>query len=601
MAVKPPDLRNRAPKVEILPDKRQRVTRVYDILDEVPKNQTGGTIQPGLSNYLLPWGTADSVPASEGSSYPNCLLVKQNVEGQFEINGTSLDKPTEKKPTLTRVYEQIPATTEVQVGENDTTVDQDNLTTVVQHFLQFSTVAGGGQTFEVIGTANTTAANGIVCILKEEKRTDDGTLQRIERTYISRGQISEKWDYKFNGALTLITAVYVNPLTVPVTPPSNFTEVSVDEQHINGVPIFTYVWASGAGVISTQVEFRLSPDQGTTGVTVTTIKALSFPGGSNPITGPGGAEEIALTYEESDGYRMWTEIFASGQGVISTEITRRFNDNLQLTTITSINTAPSAPSPALGGTVVLVKTEKRNGTRFEDGTIIYTYTWAEGYGIGGLVTRAEPDGALLYEQTVLTATLLSASTFASDYPFPGSGTGYLIDLDQKQDDGYTLNRATWKKPPATAALRRTMKFKYPGTINILSAPYGYQLIPPVDMDILATDTVSYGTSQVTTTPFGISGYASVASEWVATNQNAPKQTQAEQKALAGYLSDGTSASNTASVFNGIPCDSWSYTIQASTPGTGPSGPTTLEVRNDIYLMDVFGNIVYRSRVTSYSF
>jgi len=733
---KAPDERNRSPKVEILPDLRQRVTRTFDILNEVTKRPTANGSQPGVNVDLLAWGTADV-------AYPNCRLVHQDFSGQFQENGNEPADPNVKMPTLTRVYETIPATAEIMVGDPEIDADQDGLYTIIENFLQFSTsVAGVTPTYLVVGSASITLGS-FSAVLKLEERTDDGTLQRIKRTYITAGQISTDVQTKYDGALLIETDVYVNE--VPPTP-SGYTLIDKKIDHVAGLPVYTYTFAKGTGQISYQTEYRLSPDQGTTGVTVVTIKYLSVPGASNPITPPGGYEEIAITDEEQDGYRIWTGVYAFGQGVISTEIQYRFlsstggapNDaGLVETTITSINAAPSPPAPVVSGTVVLVKSEKRNGTRFEDGTIIYTYTfaeaaggtngqeiskeieylqsvdtgtngvtrttlkyitspgasiqptsfgaaiavrneftdgegyriwttvwavgqgivlseqtvsesgalvtyrivglgsapsapsatiggtvvqfeggsptlassptrvengynvydyrWSEGNGQESITTRGEPDGALLYEVVTNTHTAVTPS-------YPGSGTAYLIDTQTIQKAGYVINRATYKKPPASAALRRQRKFPMPGQIELTSPNPGWTLVPPVEMDILATETIDYNTAQITTTPFTVSAWASLNYSYVtASPPAAAAQAVAGEIGANKYLSASTGGSGGAATFNGIMVSAYSYTIAASTPTAPPSGATTIEVQNDIYLIDVTGVVVYRRRVTTYSF
>jgi hypothetical protein len=752
------DNRDRSPQVEYLPDLRIRVTREYDVLNSVGKTPlTAGTAM------FLAWGTADV-------QWPQALLIKQDLEGQTE------EAAQEKKPArLTRVYEQLNRTTETQVGDPEINIGQDGLYTIVLNYIQYSVAAGGGQTFQTVGANSISSPHAAV--LKLEERTDDGTLQRIKRTYISAGVITTDIQTKDQGALILetITAVNVIPTNpggytlidaktenvggLPVytytfaygsgtidtkietkdngalliqtiralgsapSTPGGYTLFATDNEAEDGYGLYTYSYAKGTGQISTQTEYRLSPDQGTTGVTVTTIKYLSTPSiSSNPITGPGGSELISIEMAEQDGYRLWTGIYASGQGTISTEIVYKFDGNLTETTITAINTAPTN-----AGT--LIKADTRNGTRFEDGTIIYTYTWAqvtggatgaqisveteylesvdtgthgitkttfkyivapgssiqptscgssilvkkeysdaEGYGIwttvwaigtgqvlyeytldesgvlaihhatsidatpttpsaviGGTVTvfeerskvdngytvydwryaetlstgqsaittRGEPDGAILVE-------LITKTPSASTPTNPGSYS--LLDLQQIQKNGYVENRATYKKAPVSQALNRTIKFPMPGQINILSGGggNGLQYVPPIHMDILATETIDYGTSQITTTPFTVKAWATVTVAYVPTNQPTPKQTVGGTEAATGYLAGATGSSGATS-WNGIPVDSWSYTISSSTPSAPPSGLTTIEVQNDIYMTDTSGTITYRRKVVTYTF
>jgi hypothetical protein len=751
------DNRDRSPQVEYLPDLRIRVTREYDVLNSVGKTPlTAGTAM------FLAWGTADV-------QWPQALLIKQDLEGQTE------EAAQEKKPArLTRVYEQLNRTSETQVGDPEINIGQDGLYTIVLNYIQYSVAAGGSQTFQTVGANSISSPHAAV--LKLEERTDDGTLQRIKRTYISAGVITTDIQTKDQGALIIetITAVNVIPtnpggytlidaktenvgglpvytytfafgsgtidtkietkdngalliqtiraLGSPPSTPGGYTLFATDNEAEDGYGLYTYSFAKGTGQISTQTEYRLSPDQGTTGVTVTTIKYLSTPAiSSNPITGPGGSELISIEMAEQDGYRLWTGIYASGQGTISTEIVYKMDGALTETTITAINSAPTH-----AGT--LIKADTRNGTRFEDGTIIYTYTWAqvtggatgtqigieteylesvdlgvngitkvtirqivtsgssvqptsygssvlvkkdvafsEGYDIwttvwatgagqvmyeytldesgvlaihhvtsivvtpttptaliGGTVTlfekrykvdngytvydwryaetlsvggqssittRGEPDGAILVE-------LITKSVAASVPTNPG---GYsLLDLQQVQKNGYVENRATYKKAPASQALRRMVKFPMPGQINILSSPDGLQYVPPIHMDILATETIDYATSQITTTPFTVKAWATVKVAYVPTNQPTPKQTVGSTEAATGYLA-GASGSTGATSWNGIPVDSWSYTISSSTPSAPPSGATTIEVSNDIYMTDTSGVVTYRRKVTTYSF
>ena len=92
------DLRQRAPKNDILPDLRQRVTRSYDVIRSLPQNPTTIGTQLGLSEIILPWGTADD-------SYEDCLLVGQSLSGDYEENGNTPSdkpKPLDKPPIWTR-------------------------------------------------------------------------------------------------------------------------------------------------------------------------------------------------------------------------------------------------------------------------------------------------------------------------------------------------------------------------------------------------------------------------------------------------------------------------------------------------------------------
>ena len=362
------DLRNRAPLVERLPDYRQRVTRVYDVLNPIPKDPA-----KILADAWLTWGTQDA-------EYTNCRLILQNVSGQPK------EFPEDKKPPyLTRVYEEIAASAETPVGDPDVTFDQYDNQIIVQEYLQFST---GTAIYQIPGVTPAPAPF-TTAILKEEIRTNDGTLMRIKRTYTTGGILSDREELKFDGKLLLRTITSLNE--VPATP-SGFTLVTESTEYVRGLKVYSYSYASASsiiglgGEISRSTEYNLSPDQGVTGVTVTTITYLTDTTvTSNPITGPVGSELINVSYTDNDGYRTWRAVYASGQGVITSSKNISEGGMLISYSITSINSAPATPSATIGGVVTLVKQLTRNGSDAAAGTVIYDYDWVEA---NGEVSRA---------------------------------------------------------------------------------------------------------------------------------------------------------------------------------------------------------------------
>lgn len=167
------DLQNRAPRVELLPDGRYRVTRAYDIL-----NSTAKTRAELEAQVFIARGSADTV-------FTDCYLITQTVTGE---NENPFDDPNKAPPQLIRVYEQLAANgAETRVGNSDVTLNQDDFKTVVDTFYQLST---GTRTPQTPGTT-TAATPNTDCVLKEEKCEDKGTLRIITRTYINKGLISE--------------------------------------------------------------------------------------------------------------------------------------------------------------------------------------------------------------------------------------------------------------------------------------------------------------------------------------------------------------------------------------------------------------------------
>ena len=122
----------------------------------------------------------------------------------------------------------------------------------------------------------------------------------------------------------------------------------------------------------------MSPDQGTTGVTVKSITWLTdLTVSSNPIPSPGaGYQLIESDYDDRDGYRVWTAKFAKGYWRHFVDVDTRDGGKLIVYSKTSINAVPPTPSATIGGTVTLISAKVRSGTDAANGTIIYDYTWA---------------------------------------------------------------------------------------------------------------------------------------------------------------------------------------------------------------------------------
>jgi hypothetical protein len=641
------DLRNRAPSVEILPDLRLRVTRKYDVLNFVDKTPAG------LASLIeLPWGTQDD-------KYTQCRLIKQDVAGQ----DGKYEQPCADPAYLVRVFEQIDQYAETAVGNADVSIGQDGLYQISQSYLQFS---AGTAIYQIPGTS-TAPAPWSLAILKTEDRTDDGTLRRIKRIYTTTGLVHQEDETKFNGALLMRTLISIG---VEPTTPANYTRVSKDVNFVNGLPIFTIRYACGSvpagagGVISTEVQYGFSPDAGTTGVTWTTIRYISDPSvGSNPITPPGGSVEIAHTNEAQDGFIIWTGKYASGTGTIATNTKDEYNGDgtvrLRQYSITAINADPAAPSPTLGGTVILVDKEVHNGSRFEDGTTVHTLRWIEAAGgsgvglvldesqatesgaliiyhrvslgtapvaptatIGGTVTQFESttrqqEGHVVYDVrwaeghgqnrietrgnadgSILYEVSITDVNGTTAPSYPGSGTAYCTSLSHAARNGYFLNVAVWHKLPATITLKRQTSYEFPGLAYFTYSPDQLVLQPPITRVILADHVISYGTAQDTTVPWSIIQPISYFYHYTPTATGDPIS---GTEALGRYIGRTGSVSGTAAIFNGVLCDSYSATLANANPSTLPSGATVLHNDNDVYLTDIAGVVVYRNHKVSYTF
>lgn len=340
--------------------------------------------------------------------------------------------PTKDAPTLIRIYEQISATGETLVGNPSVEIGPTSgLTVITQEFVQFS-----GQT-PIYGVPGVTTAPNpwSAYLLTTDTRTDDGTLQRIKRKYIN------------------------------------------------------------SRVISTDIEYLRSVDEGTTGVTKTTIKYISgMAVASNPITPPSGTATLESGYQDQDGFRIWTGIYAKGTGVVESYIEYKNKGLLVIYSITSLGTPPTEPSPTIGGTVVLIRSSQRNSPRLEEGAIVYDYLWAEGLGIIEDTVVSLQDG--LREETYVSLGVISTPT------------GVVIRSTTEQIEGCTKYTVTCKQSAnggnptsETFNFQRYCPFTYPGVLKtfIQTGGSGQRYLdvfksPPIQTDVLSTVTISYQTS-----------------------------------------------------------------------------------------------------------
>lgn len=235
------DDRNRTPAVERLPDSRLRITRWYDLV-----NYATFTPAELTNDVWLAWGTPDV-------KFTSCRLIKQETTGQHPAGsgqrGDPMASPERHPSFLTRVFEEMDANAETAVGNAAVHETQDGLIVVTQDYIQLST---GTAVYGVVGST-LAPAPWSQCVLKDEERTDDGTLRRIKRTYINKGLVNQSDEIRNEGALLIRTLTYVND--IPPTP-SGFTLIRTHVEYPNGNPVRTYTFAKGNGVIEIKQQPR---------------------------------------------------------------------------------------------------------------------------------------------------------------------------------------------------------------------------------------------------------------------------------------------------------------------------------------------------------
>jgi hypothetical protein len=290
---------------------------------------------------------------------------------------------------------------------------------------------------------------------------------------------------------------------------------------------------------------------------------------------------------------VWSAVYAKGAGEVKTDVSTRSLGKLKIYSITALGAAPSAPTATIGGTVTLFDTSVRK----EGGFSVYDYRWAEAMPDGqtGISVSARADGSLVYTVTELGA--------AVDTPaYPGSGTAYLVDLDNNTSEGHMVNRATYIKPPPDVTLKKPHVFDMPGTAQFETTGSGHNLLlsPSKRRIIQANEEVSYSTSQLSTSHWQLLFGCYINASFVREGET---KGESQQQAFSNYVSAGdTATGSNPDEYNGVIMESYSATIEASSPTSRPSGSTVIAPPdNEIYLTAIDGTTVYRRTLLRYTF
>lgn len=454
----------RPAKAEILPDERKRLTRFvsWKQNSELPLQLT--------YNY----GDAD-VFTNPPTGWSGLRLIDAQSDYSLSNNGAGND------PIIRLTYEQISDTGETQVGGTETTVLEDGRVSRTLTYIQFSNVA-------YTPTAAGTAGSG--GFLLNEVANDNGSVRTIRRTYVESGLLSQADETKNNGKLLIRTLTYA--ITTPPTP-SGYTLISENRRGPDGYEILTYTFAKGDGQISQEDSVRNDGK-----LLLRTIRHLTAPGGSNPISTPGGYVSIGNSFQEADGYRIWTASFADGDGEISRDTSYRQSvdegtSGLTFITVRHLTASSVSSNPvSIPGGFILTGVDRSD----QDGYRVWTVSFARGDGIVDTSITARQDG-------LREVTIVSLGT--KEVP-----DGVVIRDDEREADGYvvytvtSIQAADGDADPTAASIEfeRYVPFTYPGrakAYNYTSASpawenYDVFRSPPVTADVVGTITVTYQTS-----------------------------------------------------------------------------------------------------------
>lgn len=169
------------PQVVKLPDGRLRVTRRFRVDSEIAR-----TPSELAAIVWEPWGTIDgsTAPAdtfaNQGGSamsqvFSGCRLIQQSVQPS-DRDGLAV---------CIKVYEELDATNETQVGGPQIVQLEDGREATVLTFIQFASAPYSPQ---VPGTS--AAPPPYSGVLEQEQANNDGTLRTITRRYVTTGLIA---------------------------------------------------------------------------------------------------------------------------------------------------------------------------------------------------------------------------------------------------------------------------------------------------------------------------------------------------------------------------------------------------------------------------
>lgn len=416
----------RKPDVEVLPDGRIRITRYI----------AAGHGDRDLAEVTESVGTADKGVAT-------ARLIKR---GMTQVAG---------KDAIVKTYEVINASSETQVGLPDVQYTESGQKTMVYDFIQMSS---GTYT---PGTIGTTAAPGDAnCILQTEQVQDDGTTRQIRRVFINKGLLQQTDETKNNGALLLKTLVYLNDAPIP-NPPTGYTLVSQQTQNPSGLETTTYTYAKGSGEISREIDYSNSGNQGSTGITRTTIRYLVAPGAAVQPASLTGSVEVGRSFQDLDGHRIWTTTWAKGTGEISRETRYGQSGNegstgTTLITIQHLTDAVITTNPISTPTdTVLVSIE----SSVQNGYKVWSGTYAKG--IGEISRSIEYSNSGNQGTNGLTRTTIRHLVAAAGTVQPTALAG-SVEVSRSFEDanGYRIWTTVWAK--GTGEISRASDFNNSG-------------------------------------------------------------------------------------------------------------------------------------------
>lgn len=238
----------------------------------------------------------------------------------------------------------------------------------------------------------------------------------------------------------------------------------------DGHRIWTVEWIKGSGEISRDISFSQSSDEGSTGITRTTIRYLSATSQATRLPSTLATSVcISQDYADQDGYRVWNTTWAKGSGEISRDSTTGNNGallRLAIGYLTASGAAQPTPSSISGYTNVSA------GKREADGHIVWSLDYAKGTGQISRDDDTKNNGALL-TATIRYLTVPGTLGTAGTNPI-ATPSGYTLTSESfTETDGHRVWTSNYAK--GTGQISRDDETKNNGglllaTIRHLTVP-----------------------------------------------------------------------------------------------------------------------------------
>jgi hypothetical protein len=184
----------------------------------------------------------------------------------------------------------------------------------------------GSQKAKIIETIGTDPSTPSGYVLASKQESDFEGFQTNRFTFLKPSVLSRNVETRNNGKLRVETVEAFNE-----TPTSTIggVQISIRESDVEGIPTNQYVFANGNGEVSRTVDTR---NQGK--LTITTVESLGSAGTAIGL-------QIEATIKEEDGYKLFRNTFADGRGEVSRTTETRNNGALTITTIEALGSAGS--------------------------------------------------------------------------------------------------------------------------------------------------------------------------------------------------------------------------------------------------------------------